>query len=207
MSKKIHTIYKNLYLKHGDSVTAVKSRNQKQQFMRFEHLMGCLNIKKNESLLDVGCGLGDLAKYLKDNKIECDYLGVDFLDSFIQTASKKYKNHSRTKFLKLDIDKDLFPKNYDWLVLSGLLNDKDINSDKFMTKIITKMFKASRKGIVFNSLTKYVDYEDKKLFYSYPDKIFKYCVTNLSKYIVLKTNYQTKKNTIPFEYTMAVFKK
>ena len=58
-----------------------------------------------------------------------------------------------------------------------------------------------------NSLTKYVDYEDKKLFYSYPDKIFKYCVTNLSKYIVLKTNYQTKKNTIPFEYTMAVFKK
>ena len=50
-----------------------------------------------------------------------------------------------------------------------------------MIKIITKMFKASKKGIVFNSLTKYVDYEDKTLFYSYPDKIFKYCVEKISQ--------------------------
>ena len=38
------------------------------------------------------------------------------------------------------------------------------------------MFKASKKGIIFNSLSKYVDYEEKSLFYSYPDKIFNFCV-------------------------------
>ena len=207
MSKKIYTLYKNLYLKHGNSAASVKARNKKQQSLRFKHLIDCLNIKKNESLLDVGCGLGDLAKYLKDNKIKCKYLGVDFLNDFIHTASEKYKKNTKVKFLKLDIEKEKFPENYDWLVLSGLFNDKDKNSEKFMIKIITKMFKSSRKGIIFNSLSKYVDYEDKKLFYSNPDKVFKYCVTNLSKYIVLKTNYQLRKKTIPFEYTMAVFKK
>ena len=33
-----------------------------------------------------------------------------------------------------------------------------------------------------------------------------FCIKNLSKYIILKTNYQLKKKTIPFEYSMAVFK-
>ena len=207
MSKKIHSIYKDLYLKYGDNIASVKSRNQKQQYVRFKYLINCINFKKNESLLDVGCGLGDLAGYLKKNKIECNYLGIDFVDNFINTASKKYSKDQKTKFLKMDIEKDAFPKNYDWLLLSGLFNDKDKNSYKFMIKIITKMFKASKKGIVFNNLTKYVDYENKTLFYTYPDKIFRYCVTNLSRYIVLKTNYQTKKGTIPFEYTMAVYKK
>ena len=50
--------------------------------------------------------------------------------------------------------------------------------------MIKKMFKNSRKGIVFNSLSKYVDFENDKLFYTYPDKILKYCfferVINLS---------------------------
>ena len=69
------------------------------------------------------------------------------------------------------------------------------------------MFKSANKGIVFNGLSKYVDYEDKSLFYSYPDKVLQFCIKNLSKYVILKTNYQLKKNTIPFEYTIAVFKK
>ena len=51
----------------------------------------------------------------------------------------------------MDIEIDRFPKNYDWLFLSGLFNDKYIGSEAFMFKIIRKMFKASRKGIVFNA--------------------------------------------------------
>jgi 2-polyprenyl-3-methyl-5-hydroxy-6-metoxy-1,4-benzoquinol methylase len=207
MSKKIYDLYKNLYLKHGFTAAAVKARNKKQQSLRFKYLLDHLDIKKNDSLLDVGCGLGDLSEYLKKNKIRCSYLGVDFLEHFIESASKKYGNSSKINFLQLDIHQQQLPKTYDWVVLSGLFNDKDHNSDGLMLNLITKMFKASKKGIAFNSLTKYVDYEDKKLFYSNPDKVFKFCVKKLSKYVLINTNYQLKKNTIPFEYTMVVFKK
>jgi hypothetical protein len=132
-------------------------------------------------------------------------LGVDFVEEFIYTANLKY-GCKTVKFLKLNIEKNKFPKNYDWFVLSGLFNDKKNKAGKFMLNIIKKMFESSKKGIVFNALTKYVDYEDKELFYSYPDKILNFCIKNLSKYIILKTNYQLKKKTIPFEYSMAVFK-
>ena len=206
MKNKIFSLYKDLYKKFGVSPNSVKARNVKQQNLRFKHLVNLIEIKKNDKILDIGCGLGDLSHFLKKNKINCNYLGIDFVEEFIYAATTLYGNN-KTKFLKLDINKNKFPKNYDWLILSGIFNDKTKNSEKIMYKIIKKMFLSSKKGIVFNGLTKYVDYEDKELFYSYPDQILKFCIKNLSKYVVLKTNYQLKKNIIPFEYSVAVFKK
>ena len=206
MAGKIFNQYKELYKEFGSSPHAVKARNKIQQSLRFKHLIDLIDIKTNDKVLDIGCGLGDLSIYLKNKKLNCNYLGLDFIEEFILSAKKKYGD-KKTSFLKLDIENKKFPKNYDWLVLSGLFNDKKKNSQVFMYKMIKKMFKNSRKGIVFNSLSKYVDFENDKLFYTYPDKILKYCVKNLSKYVILKTNYQLKKNTIPFEYSIAVFKK
>ena len=192
MKNNIFYLYKNLYKKYGFSPCSVKARDTKQQYLRFKHLISLIDIKKNDKVLDVGCGLGDLSDYLKKIDINCKYHGIDFIDEFIQTAREEYGD-KRTRFSKLDIFRSKLPKNYDWLILSGLFNDKTKNSEKFMNKIIKKMFFSSKKGIVFNGLNKYVDYEDKKLFYNYPDKVLKFCINNLSKYVILKTNYQLKK--------------
>ena len=206
MNDKIFKLYNELYEIYGNSPNAVKARDSQQQYLRFRELINIIELKNYDKVLDVGCGLGDLSKYLRRRKFNVRYLGVDFIDGFIKTAKKKYENN-RTKFLRLDIKNKNFPKKHDWLILSGLFNDQKKNADKFMFQIIKKMFKSANKGIAFNGLSKYVDYEDKSLFYSYPDKVFQFCIKNLSKYAILKTNYQLKKNTIPFEYTIAVFKK
>ena len=91
----------------------------------------------------------------------------------------------------MDIYKKKFPKNYDWLILSGLFNDKTKNSEVFMYKIIKKMYLSCKKGIVFNGLNKYVDYEDKALFYNYPDKVFKYCINNLEALSLFSKQFVT----------------
>ena len=139
--------------------------------------------------------------------MKCNYTGLDFLENFVNISSKKYKKDKKAKFLKLNIKSQTIQKKYDWVLLSGTFNDKHKDSKKDMLKILIKMFKSCRKGIVFNSLSKYVDYEDEKLFYTYPDKIFSFCVKKLSKYVILITDYQLKKGVIPFEYTMCVKKK
>ena len=206
MKNKVYNIYKNLYLKFGDSPASVKARTSKQQQLRFEHLVNCANLKSNDSILDVGSGLGNFLFYLRKKKLKCNYTGIDFYEQFIEISKKKYKRDKNSQILQLDISRHKVKKKYDWVVLSGTFNDKHRQSYVVMLKILTKMFKACRKGIIFNSLSKYVDFEDKSLFYSHPDKIFKFCVQNLSKYIILKTDYQLKKGTIPFEYTMCVKK-
>ena len=62
-----------------------------------------------------------------------------------------------------------------------------------MKKTLIKMFKSSKKGIVFNSLSTHVDYRDKNLFYSSPEELLSFCVKNLSKYYVIRSDYQLKK--------------
>ncbi len=206
MNKKIYLLYKDLYLKHGSSAPAVKARTYSQQKLRFKYLIDCAEIDSHDSVLDIGSGLGDLLRFIRKKHLKCNYTGIDFLDDFVNVANKKYNKDKNSKFIKFNILKQKISKKYDWVLLSGMFNDKYKNSEKDMIKVITKMFQACKKGIVFNSLSKYVDYEDKKLFYSYPDKIFKYCIKNFSNYIVLKTDYQLKKGIIPFEYTMCVKK-
>ncbi len=206
MKNKVYNIYRNLYLKHGDNPASVKARTSKQQEMRFKHLIDCAEIISSDSILDVGSGLGNLLTYIRKKKLHCKYTGIDFYENFIKISKKKYSKDKNSKFIKFDICNKKINKKYDWVVLSGTFNDRHKNSKSEMLKILKKMFKASKKGIIFNSLSKYVDFEDKSLFYSYPDKIFNFCVKNLSKYVVLKTDYQLKKGVLPFEYTMCVKK-
>jgi len=59
---------------------------------------------------------------------------------------------------------------------------------------------------LLNPNSNYVDYQDDKLYYSNPVKIFDFCKTTLSGRVVLRHEYQTKPNLIPFEYTIYVYK-
>ena len=59
MKNKVYNIYKNLYLKFGDNPASSKSPNFKQQQMRFKYLLSCANLNSQDSVLDVGSGLGN----------------------------------------------------------------------------------------------------------------------------------------------------
>lgn len=207
MDENIKAIYQNLFNTFGVSPEAVKSRNSAQQEMRFYQLLSVSGLNEEDSILDIGCGSGEFLTYLRGLNYKGDYCGVDFIKNFIDHNIKKFKHDSNASFLEKNIIVDEFESNYDWVFLSGVFNDIRDDSDNFFFKIINKMYKSAKKGIAFNSLSKYVDYEDESLYYTYPDKTLKYCIENLSKYTILKTNYQTKENTIPFEYSISVFKK
>lgn len=207
MDENIKSLYQNLFNTFGVSPEAVKARDSAQQEMRFHHLLSVSDLNEEDSVLDIGCGSGEFLTYLRSSNYKGDYCGVDFIKNFIDHNIKKFNHDSNASFLEKNILVDEFESNYDWVFLSGVFNDIRDDSDTFFFKIIKKMYDTANKGIAFNSLSKYVDYEDESLYYTYPDKTLKYCIENLSKYTILKTNYQLKENTIPFEYSVSVFKK
>ena len=75
-----------------------------------------------------------------------------------------------------------------------------------MKKCLILLFKNVKKGMFFNNLSYYVDYKQKDLFYIKPEKVFSFCKKFLSHYVIIKNDYQIKKNIIPFEFTTFVFK-
>jgi len=56
-------------------------------------------------------------------------------------------------------------------------------------------------GISFNFLTSYCTYFNESLFYLDPSKVLKFCIENLSRFVILDHCYPL------YEYTVTVFSK
>jgi cyclopropane fatty-acyl-phospholipid synthase-like methyltransferase len=195
--------YKKLFDLHGPNHNAVQQSSAETQFARFENLVK--HLPETDSIADVGCGLGDLAWFVKNvRKQNRGYLGLDFVEEFITNG--KLKDDANVSYKLLDVQSEDLPKGYDWYVASGIFNNKIDNNWDYLVKISKKMFEASTKGIAFNLLSTYVDYQDSHLHYFNPNQVFDHFKLNVSKKVLLDHSYEVKPGVIPFEYTVVVCK-
>jgi len=52
-----------------------------------------------------------------------------------------------------------------------------------------------------------VDYENPKLYYEDPEYVFTFVKENLSSFVTLRHDYLCKDDTIPYEFSIYVYKK
>ncbi len=196
--EKIKNYYEFFLKKYKKGHKAVNWKSQKTQEIRFEKIIEIQNLK-GLSILDVGCGLGHLRKYMKKKKIDCSYKGIDISELMIRSA-KKYNNNSKNFFAIniLNKKKRLNFLKSDYVINCGLFTVKaNYTNDqwwKFIKKTLLKMFYLSKKGIVFNLLTENVDYKDKHLYYASQKQIMSFIKNYLSEKIVCKRNPKVWEN-------------
>ncbi len=189
MNDSIKKHYQDLFEKHGMAPESVQYISKDSQYRRFEVLAG---IDANmTSAVDLGSGLGDMYDYLKNQlKNPVNYLGLDFVNEFVESASERFKNDSNANFRVFDGLKDLYPVEYDYYLLRGVFNNKVEGNEAIMIDTVAKMFEACKKGVAFNAMSTYVDY----------------CKKNLTRKVVLRHEYLVKENSIPFEFTVYLYK-
>ena len=134
------------------------------------------------------------------------YLGLDFVPPFIDHDISKYRNDRRARFQLFDIATEDFPRGYDYLFLSGVFNNRTDTNKQFMLDTIIKMFDACNKGVAFNAMSTYVDYYDDALYYSDPLDTFDFCKKTLTRKVTLRHDYIVRDNSIPFEYTIYLYR-
>lgn len=107
-----------------------KGLHPKHQLMKY-HDFFVNQIKDGATVLDIGCGLGavthDLAK--KARKV----VGVDYDNKNIELAKKKF-NAPNIVYIKADVTKYDFGENFDYAVLSNVLEHIDKRVD-FLNKV------------------------------------------------------------------------
>jgi len=81
-----------------------------------------------------------------------------------------------------------------------------LNATAFLTSSVEKMFSAARKAVAFNALSTYVDYEDEGLYYCDPLRLFDHLKRHVAKKATLRHDYLVKPNSIPFEFSVYLFK-
>jgi SAM-dependent methyltransferase len=178
---KLKKFYKNKFLLYGASIKGVGWYNSSKAKKRYKNLLRIIDTKNKSkfSLLDVGCGYGELLNYCNFKKLR-SYQGIDLVDEMINYAIIKHKDNNKIKFNVRNLFHE--KKKYDYVICNGIFTLKSslTNQDMFnyVKKCINHFYKISRKGFAFNVMSEKVDFKSKDLFYIKNDKLVSFLNSN-----------------------------
>ena len=187
---KAVTLYDASYEKYGDSSDAVHWGNQQSQYLRFFQLIKGVDFQdKDISILDVGCGNGELFKFLHFCGFSGSYHGIDVNESLLSLASKKYKNYgNRVRFSRIDLLNDRFEESFDYVLMSGLFNSDYGQDFAWVCSFIKEMFDKCNNAVIFNALSTHVNFRNDSLYYISPSELINYLIVNISPFVNLVHN-------------------
>lgn len=148
------------------------------------------------SILDVGCGFGDLYGYLSKRNINVDYTGIDIKPEFIDIAKN---THPDASFMVADIETYRTVKTFDWAFASGIFTIRISDNRAFIESTLKRMFELSGKGFAADFLSDTGTRETDTYWQCRPEEVLRFCRT-LSKRIVIRCDY------MPTEFCVYVYK-
>ena len=129
--------------------------SRESQHIRFDVLLGVLRRAfvppACPRLLDVGCGLADLAGYLEREHFDAAYVGADITHRVLGEARRR---RPACALLQADVfaDPPFRPRAFDVLYSSGVFNLKLGNNDAFVIRAIEALIPLGRELVVVNML-------------------------------------------------------
>jgi SAM-dependent methyltransferase len=181
--------YRKLMEIHGSSYLALNWGSEQGQMLRFSVLSEVGNLA-GRSVLDVGCGLGDLAGWLERQQIDTEYVGIDLTDKLVEGArrrfpSKRFVNGSITD---PEVLKD---EKFDFVVASGMFYTYRNGGQDWLEHAVTRMWQMAGRGVSFNSLSSWAPERDAGEFYANPEKVITFCRT-LTPWVRLRHDYHPR---------------
>ncbi len=197
--KDLKTYWDKNAEKYGDSPKAFDWGSRTSQVKRFEVLCDILPISKPFTVLDVGCGLGDLqglmAKWVNQ---PFTYTGVDISPKMIELAREKHPPINSPVIFKVhDMAKPL-ERLYGYVLLSGTLNKRIAEEEEqyaWALQVLRNCWAVAHKGMAFNMLSTYADHTSPDDFQYQPSKILEFCM-GLSRWVKLDHTYMPHDFTI-----------
>jgi SAM-dependent methyltransferase len=195
---KVIERYTSRYNEYGYSPKTL-GWDKGKQGLRFDVLTSEMDLH-NRTVLDIGCGFGDLNKILSAKFKNYGYTGVDIVPCLIDEAISIYDRQG-FDFICSDFLEHTFEHSFDYAIASGIFNFKIKGSDnyQFIEDTIKKSLDLCNIGIAFDFLSDKVDYRYEHTFHSSPEKILSIAY-KYSRNVIFKNNY------MPFEFSIFIFK-
>jgi ubiquinone/menaquinone biosynthesis C-methylase UbiE len=131
-------------------------------------------VKKNNTVLDIGCAQGGLFKILKKKFSNIDYTGLDFNKEMINLAKKKIDKKNFFLFKGKNYY-SFFKKRFDVVIIFGILH---LNTN--WKSILINAYKVAKKKVLFD--LRFASNQN----------------SNLKNYLSLNFDNRSKKFSIPY---------
>jgi SAM-dependent methyltransferase len=189
-------IYDQGLAAYGESPKALHWTEYREMGVRFKELVADLKLD-DKSILDAGCGMGDLLPFIYAKATNFKYLGVDINPRFIDIAKKRYEGHD---FKVLDPFSEKIAGHFDVVISSGVLNVNIPNWLKRRQQMIKRLYELADEAAAFNMAGSFKKIpHDSKIAYANTQDILDFCV-KLSPRLILRTHYSS------IDFTIVLFK-
>jgi SAM-dependent methyltransferase len=164
---------------------------QKQAF-RFNEIYSFVN-NHTSSIIDIGCGNGELLPFMNRIGHIGDYVGIDVNKNLISEARNRFPKYT---FHLINILEENPVFKSDNVIISGLFNVNFGQDIEFIKQILKKAYEMSTKRLIFNAISTHVNYTDSKMFYIDPSEILRFCIEELSPVTTVKHGYLSHNYTV-----------
>lgn len=173
--------------RHGQDYRALNWGSREGQENRFRVLCE-IGLADGDSLLDVGCGLGDLHAYLCRRGIAAGYSGLDITPDMVASASRRFPEvQFRCGGLLEDFEAPA--DGFDYVFASGIFYLREERPFEHLQASVARMFALARKGVAFNCLSRWGDANDGGSEYREdPLRCLEFC-RSLTPWVVLRHDY------------------
>jgi SAM-dependent methyltransferase len=189
--------YRSRLLELGEVPGAIGEPKCRQSFY-YHFLLDTPEAARAKSMLDVGCGYGDLSRYLERRGWQGHYVGIDIVPEIVEAGRRRYPN---ADLRCLDLEHDELAGTFDWALAVGSLTSRLEYSEYYehLESMIRAIWKRVNLGMSFNLFSPHVDFRSPVHFH--PD-IGKVCeiVARHTRRFTLRNDY------MPFEYAVYMYR-
>lgn len=166
----------------GDDMAVLEYPNETVQQKIFQHAVEKFDLT-DRKVLDVGCGLGYLKRYLDAHGVRYrSYMGIDLSEKMVAGAIQRFGNY----FERRDVLQEPFAEDeFDLVFLLSVLG-YPISDDPFgyMSTLLRELFRVAREGLVFTHLAP-GRREERSDFTVAPEEMAQWCRRHLSSDVTL----------------------
>jgi len=196
--------YEAMLSQHHSGPLAVDWKNTHDAGVRYDVMLGLLGTGRAPvSLLDFGCGLGELKKHI-------DARGLDHIRYEGLEISRRFADAARERLPGVPIHcmDVLAPgiglEEFDYVVMNGIFTRRQSLTHAqmldYLERLVAKVFAAARRGLAFNVMSPCVDWKGEALFHPTFDEIVAIVERTLSRHFVLRNDYGL------YEFTCYVYR-
>jgi SAM-dependent methyltransferase len=192
--RKMFDRYGSRIAQVGHGPAAIGEPKQRQAFY-FDCLLQMADIGESDSVLDIGCGYGDLYGYIKSTQAwNGAYVGIDINSDLIAEGRRRYP---QADLRVQDIQEKEIDFVADWVICCHALTS-DTEGTPFLDHLesmLDIMWRSCRKGLVFNMLSPLADYTNE--IHARPP--IAEVIARVSK---LTNRFNLRHDYMPFEYAV-----
>jgi len=121
-------------------------------------------------LLDVGCGLADLHRFLHEQKLPVTYVGVDITPGILREAARRQPGCALA-LADVFAAAPFRPESFDYVFASGVFNLELGNNHEFIRQAVPGLCRLARVCAVVNFLHARTPQKYPHCHYSHPDDL------------------------------------